>query len=150
MKNIKSFGKTCFMFCFIGVSNICSAASLCLDDASFCNDIKIDVPSVSEGGVYSIKVYEYGCGALDKLIDGTLRVKNGIWYINTSKNGVNDTAFTAPEVVVYNPATRSATYNGVVIYSDVSFDVSGVYKKVSCNAASVMGVASGQPDKTQK
>jgi hypothetical protein len=122
-----------FSIVFVGQA---LAVDVCLNEPSSCNDIKLIVPTtVVEGGVYSVVGYEYGCGYYNKEIYGTLRVKSGLWYINTTKNAVYDgQAMTSPEVVVYNPTKGTGTYKGIIIYSDDSWDVSGTYKKVSCTS----------------
>lgn len=125
--------------CFVGQS---LAVTICLDEPTSCNDIKLVIPTVVEGGVYSVIGYEYGCGYDNKEIYGTLRVKNGQWYLNTTKNGIYDgQAMTSPEVIVYNPAKGTATYKSIVMYSDDSWDVSGKYKKVSCGSAGSASIA---------
>jgi hypothetical protein len=113
------------------------AATICLDDTASCNDIKLIIPVVSEGNAYNIAGYEYGCGYNNKEIYGTLRVKNNLWYINITKNGVyNGEAMTSPSVIVYDPAKNTGSYDSIIIYSSDSWDVSGKYKKVTCGSSS--------------
>ncbi len=46
---------------------------LSLDQIGWCNDAKLCYQSVG-GGMYSLTGYEYGCGEVDRLIFGSMRV----------------------------------------------------------------------------
>lgn len=58
-------------------------AGVCVDNDTYCNDYYF---SFSKGeGAYSLHGYEYGCGAVDKVSHGALRVTGGVIYVHWSK-----------------------------------------------------------------
>ena len=64
---------------FFGATSA-SAGTVCIDEQEWCNDVKIIFADVGDGFV-TCNGYEYGCGFVDRILDGTGRILGNTVYI---------------------------------------------------------------------
>ena len=64
---------------FFGTTSA-NAASVCIDEIGNCNDVEVIYGDVGDGFV-TCNGYEYGCGYVDRILDGTARILGNTVYI---------------------------------------------------------------------
>lgn len=100
----------CIALAFVlvmGVSSTSMATGVTLDIDGWCNNLWLSVASEASG-VYSCHGYEYGCGAVDRMVDGVLHVTGGVAYFGLAGcyGGVWDFGGLKVEPVVINVSSK--------------------------------------------
>ncbi len=128
----------------ITLSGISHAETLCVQPAGYCNALRVrtDTIGTATKGDFRVWGHEYGCGYNDREVSGSLRIKNGIWYIGlteTAGSGAPATGgvFTFSIAATYNPKTGSGTFKmGIVDFGGYVGQNVLTFKKVACPTGS--------------
>ena len=64
---------------FFGATSASAGGTVCINEQG-CNDVKIIFDDVGDGFV-TCNGYEYGCGYVDRILDGTARILGNTVYI---------------------------------------------------------------------
>lgn len=85
---------------FVGAyAHNAAAATICIDIVGSCNDVRLVYSSVGPG-MYEVSGFEYGCGAPERALDGSLRIDGQTAYIQYITNAT--TSYATPRIGQWN------------------------------------------------
>jgi hypothetical protein len=119
----------------------------CLGTVGHCNDVKFAYQYVGDS-IFSLNGYEYGCGADERLVYGTMRVEDGTLYIGYTI--ITSSSYSTPRIGQHNAQIDLATLSGPYQYAyhyDGYHEGTGTAVLIACPAASAVqsgGVDVGQ------